>query len=358
MDKQIHIDSIRRNLGITLEAVSRYNSANRNEIENIESIFNLQDTNKEKVLALLYLLASGTNNEVIQKYRNQTDLQETLYDSDSESVTKYNLMLVTTLIYVPTFYTMAVNYYGAVSIGLPVKARDDKFVSIRKRRNRNLITFFPKTVKKVTTAITAVPKAIKIAITIPAVIAVSFASLYQIPSFQLIISRGLTLPSDPGASIAMVPITTEDFLYIENFVLRYDQIRGEKSTITDELNETITKYTETLKTNPNNYDTCKNLFFLYMEIGSWAKVVEFSTKALEIRKGDPLALYTRGIAYYKMGGHNQNALEDLQAVLKMDIQNKKALYYAMMWIYRQEASEAEEKLKAIDPDFFNTDEDY
>jgi tetratricopeptide (TPR) repeat protein len=90
--------------------------------------------------------------------------------------------------------------------------------------------------------------------------------------------------------------------------------QGEPDRMTDELSERVTKYTDACNANPNDYDTCMNLVLLYMQIGSEAeKVIEFSTKALDIKKGDPLALYVRGLAYYKMGDHNQNTLNDLQA---------------------------------------------
>jgi len=300
MDKHIHIDTIRRNLGITLKAVSDYNSANRDEIENIETIFSLQGDDKEKVLALLYLLAPSENKDAIQNYRdaiqsyrNQTGLQETLYDSSSDSITKYNHMLVTALIYVPTFYTMAVNYYGAVSIGLPVKAVEEE--SALKDNQDNI----------------------------------QYIHLIYLWVFE---------PNEFAASY-----------------------RGEFNKMPDELSEEITKYTDAFNANTNDYDTCMDLVRLYMQMNSEAeKVIEYSTKALDIRKGDPSALYARGLAWYKMGGHNPDALNDLQALLEMDIQSKEA-YYTIGRVYLDEkenkkAREAFEACKAIDPDFADVNE--
>jgi len=294
MDKHEHIDSIRRNLGVTLKTVSDYNSANRDEIENIETIFSLQGADKEKVLALLYLLASGENNDVIQSYRNQTGLHEPLYDSSCDSITQYNLMLVTALIYVPTFYTMAVNYYGAVSIGLPVRAVEEESEeesALKDNQNNYLFIY--------------------------------------------------TWVFEPN-----------------KFATSY---RGEPDNKTNEPDEEITKYTDAFNANPNDYDTCIELVLLYMQKGSeLEKAVEYSNKALDIREGDPLALYARSLAYYKMGKHNPNVLNDLQAFLEMDIQSKEA-YYAIGMVYLREkesgkALEAFEKCKAIDPDFSDVNE--
>jgi len=292
MDKHIHIDSIRRNLSITIEEISNYYSANRDEIENIETIFSLKGANKEKVLALLYLLTSGENknNDVIQSYRNQTGLQETLYDS----ITKYNLMLVTALIYVPTFYTMAVNYYGAVSIGLPVAAVEEESTlkdnqDSLKHKKRNMYPDLRHRMRK---------------------------------------------------------------LHQRRF--ESNSCRSGSDEMTNELREKINKYTDAFNANPNDYDTCMELVDIWMDSDA-EKAVYYSTKALDIRKGDPVALYARGLAYSKMEGHNQEALNDLQAVLEMDTQSKE-VYFAIGTVYfdekeKKKAREAFEACKAIDPDF-------
>jgi tetratricopeptide (TPR) repeat protein len=292
MDKHEHIYSIRNNLGITLKAVSDYNSANRDEIENIETIFSLQGADKKKVLALLYLLASGENNDVIQSYRNQTDLQETLYDS----IKGYNLMLVTALIYVPTFYTMAVNYYGAVSIGLPVATVESEEESALKNKRITLSTK-----------------------------STEHNRIYVIWMRKL-----------------------------HQRAFKSNSYRGDSDGMTDELRERITKYTDALNANPNDYDTCMELVDMWMD-SDIEKAVYYSTKALDIREGDPVALYARGLAYSKMEEHNQDALNDLQAVLEIDTQSKE-VYFAIGRVYFDEkenkkAREAFEACKAIDPDF-------
>jgi len=120
MNKDMHIHSIRKNLGITLKTISDFINENKNEIENIDAIFSLKGENKKKLLALLYLFASGENDDVVQKYRSKTGLHEAIYNSTSGQITQYNTMLIAALMFNPEFYAMAANYYGAISAGFPV----------------------------------------------------------------------------------------------------------------------------------------------------------------------------------------------------------------------------------------------
>jgi hypothetical protein len=76
-----HIETIREQLGVPLEAISRYNSEHRNEIEHIGGIFDLKGKNKEKVLALLYMLSDGEEDNAIQRYREETGLNDEKYNS-------------------------------------------------------------------------------------------------------------------------------------------------------------------------------------------------------------------------------------------------------------------------------------
>jgi len=427
MDKHIHIDSMRRNLGITLKDVSGYNSANREEIEHIEAIFDLQGNNKEKVLALLYLLASGKNNNTIQSYREQTGLQSTQYDNTSVSITKYNLMLVTALIYDKALYTMAVNYYGAVSAGLPVGIVEEKAVTKRIRTIKDVVVSFPKTVK-ITIAAAAAAVIVFFSQIIP-----STNTFIQnlIPQFASTKNNNVQ-PSvndpdpqeaapfdDTGVKIAMSPVTGEEpqanlsqqqttaivpptipaskddpkilkeltslndtsgktlwkdiqntYSYLINcFLPGLQELpggisiasaspRSNPTEISDEFKEKKTEYTEAFNANPNDYDACMNLVFLYMsQDGIDAKnVLEFSNKALDIKKEDPLALYARGMAYYRRGDIS-NALNDLNAVLEMNnVRYKELIYYVISWIcYNKgkdkEFREAFEACRAINPEF-------
>jgi tetratricopeptide (TPR) repeat protein len=120
MNKEENIYSICKNLGITREAVSDYVKKNKNEIENIETIFSLEGADKEKVLALLYLFASGENDKVIRKYRKEAGLKEAIYNSTSGQITQYNLMLIAALFRKDDFFARALTYYRAIKAGFPV----------------------------------------------------------------------------------------------------------------------------------------------------------------------------------------------------------------------------------------------
>jgi tetratricopeptide (TPR) repeat protein len=115
--RDMHIDVIRREFNISLDAVFRYNRENRDEIQNIKNIFSLKGGNREKVMTLLFLFSSGEKDAVIQKYGGQTGLNGPQYNLTG-LIDKYKLMLVTALIYNPDFYAMAWNFREALNAGL------------------------------------------------------------------------------------------------------------------------------------------------------------------------------------------------------------------------------------------------
>jgi len=118
--KHAHIDAIRRQLGVSLAAVHKFNSEHKDEIEHISDIFNLKGNNKEKVLALLYMFSTDEEDDVIQKYRDQTGLDNAKYNKLS-IIEQYKNLLLTALIYNQVFYVAAVNYREFISAGLAVK---------------------------------------------------------------------------------------------------------------------------------------------------------------------------------------------------------------------------------------------
>ena len=117
--KTKRIDAIRRQLGISLTAISKYNNEQRAVIERIGDIFDLKGENREKVLTLLYMFSSEEEDDVIQKYREQTGLNNTEHNP-ANLLEQYKVMLLTALIYNRAFYAMTENYRGFISAGLPV----------------------------------------------------------------------------------------------------------------------------------------------------------------------------------------------------------------------------------------------
>jgi len=139
--------------------------------------------------------------------------------------------------------------------------------------------------------------------------------------------------------------------------------RGALNRSTEEFDKLIKQYESTLTANPKDYDACIMLAGLYIDRGKEGdadKAVKYSDQALAIRKDDADALYVRGIAYNEKGD-NAKALNDLEVVLKTNLQSMKGVYYLMGIIYYKdgkidEAITAFEKVKTIDPEFVDTDE--
>ncbi len=145
--KDEHIFAIRKQLGISLAALYKYSIEYKNEIDHIDEIFYLKGNNKEKVLALLYMFSSGEEDEVVQKYREQTRLTKIEYNS-VKVLENYKLLLLTALVYNEAFYAMAVNCRGFISAGLPIEKIEEDIITPNAKIRRfdsqnNARRFFP-----------------------------------------------------------------------------------------------------------------------------------------------------------------------------------------------------------------------
>jgi tetratricopeptide (TPR) repeat protein len=136
--RDTHIDAIRGEFNISLDAVFRYNRENRDEVQNIKNIFHLNGGNREKVMVLLFLFSAGEDERdaVIRKYCRQTGLSGAEHNPGGSTtgligplidplIDKYKLMLVTALIYNPDFYAMAWNFREALNAGLDAGQTDE-----------------------------------------------------------------------------------------------------------------------------------------------------------------------------------------------------------------------------------------
>ena len=142
--------------------------------------------------------------------------------------------------------------------------------------------------------------------------------------------------------------------------------RGPLNRTAEEFDEKISQYEADLAANPEDYDACIMLAGLYIDRndpGDADMAVKYSNQALAIRKDDSDAIYARGLAYSNKNdvSSRDNALGDLEIVLRSNVQRMKGVYYVMGMIYSKsvkidEAIEAFEKVKAIDPDFVDTNE--
>jgi len=146
--KNEHIETIRRQFGVALATIYSYNNEHKSEIDHISDIFYLNGDSKGKVLALLYVLALGEEDNAVKKYRKGTGLKGAEYDS-ANLLDKYKELLLTAMIYDPAFYAMAVNFRGFVNAGYTVAEVDkDSIKEIRPPHTVEKITvkqdrFFP-----------------------------------------------------------------------------------------------------------------------------------------------------------------------------------------------------------------------
>ena len=139
--------------------------------------------------------------------------------------------------------------------------------------------------------------------------------------------------------------------------------RGTLNRTTEEFDIMIARYERILHVNQNDYEACIILAGLHIDRslpGDAEKAVEFSNRALAINQNDLQALYARGIAHSE-SGNNEQALRDLTAVLRINIQSMKGIYYVMGMIHFKEGNldkslQAFEAVKAIDPEFVDIEE--
>jgi len=130
-----------------------------------------------------------------------------------------------------------------------------------------------------------------------------------------------------------------------------------------ETDTLIVQYTRALEVNPNDIDTYIILAGLHLDRGRPTDTdlaIKYSSQALEISNNNPLALYSRSLAYNEKRD-NQNALKDLNELLRITPQSQKGVYYMMGMIYYREnnynqAIESFERVKTIDPNFADTNE--
>ena len=142
-----------------------------------------------------------------------------------------------------------------------------------------------------------------------------------------------------------------------------EPIMPEKTTA--EYYTEIAKYEEALLANSSDYDACIKLAAFCINrnsTGDFDRAIEFCNRILNVKHHDPSALFARGTAY-SLSGNTEEALNDLEAVLKTKIKNqeKKAVYYVIGKTYwknenldentLKEVQKAFEKVKAIDPDY-------
>jgi len=129
--KYENINNICEQFNVSIPKMYHYNREHKDEIKHIVDIFNLIGNNKEKVLAALYLLTCGEEDDDIKKYRDKTGLNNIEYNCEN-LIEQYKVMLLTAFVYNNSFYARAMDYKGFIKAGFAIgEIKRDSFVTPR-----------------------------------------------------------------------------------------------------------------------------------------------------------------------------------------------------------------------------------
>jgi len=321
-DRDMHIDAIRNRFGISLEAVAKYNSQNRNEIKNIDGIFRLNGKDKEKTLALLYLISSDEQDGVIQKFRAETGLNDEQLYSPAFLVTQYGIMLAAALIYHPQLYAMALNYYGAVSAGFPVtEITEDAFIT---KAKKSIIPFPIKS--RIVFATATAAAAVAIVFFIALIIRLNQGTGQRIDNDWI---SGLIEPLKEQDGVSFISEGNEGArVGIRSPLVGIAMAVASQKT---ELSGLVAYYTKTIKTEKSNAALYVNRGIAYILQGYVDAAITDFSKAVELEPDNTSAYFNRAAAL--MGKDNiEKAIDDLMTVININSDDSEA-YYALGVLY-------------------------
>jgi tetratricopeptide (TPR) repeat protein len=325
-DSSIHIDAIRRKSGITLKEIYLYKSKNKNEINNIRDIFYLKNDSREKLLALLFLFSTGDNDKAVQKFRNETGLTASHYDSGSFVIVKYNVLLITALIYDASFYAMAVNYREAINAGFLIGEVDKDSLPDKTIHGGNILPFRSSLHRN------------------SRIFLASAAGLLVILSLAFL-ARTLSTRLEPPVNNAWISDLREPeksangLSYIDSpeegarLGILSPQI-GKAMGIKEKLPDTKSiagNYTKAIRRDPNNASLYVNRGVAYTLSGHLDSANRDFNKALELNPKNTSAYYNRAIMYAGKSDIN-SAIGDLESAIAID-PNDKELVYALGALY-------------------------
>jgi hypothetical protein len=299
-----HLDAVRRRFGISLTAVSGYNSLHREEIKNSGEIFNGKDG--EKTQALLYMMSSP---------------DDTRYNSAISLVTRYGTMLVAALIFYPNFYAMAENYRGAVNAGFATEGT-----------GKGKTVTFPKAFRRGTPS--ALGKRFRIAFSAAAVFAVILFVTLLIraggvgPQLSNDWIAGLTAPQRPDG-VSFVSTGTEGARIGIKSPLT--GIAMAADTETAGIAGTAAYYTKAIRSEKNNASLYVNRGVAYTLGGYIDSAVKDFNKAVELDPDNTAARFNRAVAYTAKGD-DRSAITDLLHIITVSPGDSEA-YYALGALY-------------------------
>jgi tetratricopeptide (TPR) repeat protein len=333
--KTRHIETIREQFGVALTTIFHYNNDHRDAIEHIKDIFYLKGNSKEKVLALLYMLSLGEEDDAIQKYRGQTGLNNTEYNSKS-LLDQYKVLLLTALVYSPTFYAMAKNFRGFVSAGLAVgeEVKEDSLDPA------------PTSTGKIT-HIPIRHRLFPISSSSRKVIGIAAAAGFALILFVTILLKIFNIGPGPQISNAWASIIIEPendgiaYIPMEDMGVRIDLLspltgrpRGATNEI-DNTKTTISYYTKAIRTDKNNTDLYINRGIAYTLDGYIEAAIKDFNKAIELDPKNASAYYNRAIANAGKNAETEVIAADFKTAIAINPDDKDAYYALGVLYYRQ-----------------------
>ena len=286
MNKDEHIDTIRRRFGITLAAVSQCRSLRGDEIKNIGEIFNLNDdSDREKTQALLHMVSEPGGR----------------YDPSPALIARHGTLLAAAMIYNPQFYAMAINYREAVNINF--------------KKKDNIIPF------RVTSRMVFAAAAV-------------FAAAFFIALLLLINGRpqrtnnewiaGLTAPeTEDGVSFVSHNSGGARIGIKSPLVGIAMSSAGNRA----DISASAAHYAKAVKKESNNAAMYVNRGAAYTLQGYLDLAIDDFNKAIEIDPRNTSAYFNRAAAFAGKGeAKMSSAIDDLAAILIMDPHDNEASY--------------------------------
>jgi tetratricopeptide (TPR) repeat protein len=294
------IDAIRRRFGITLTAVSRYNSEYGEEIKNSSEIFSGKD--EEKTRVLLYMMSSPDDKR---------------YNSAGPLVTQYGTMLIAALIYNPNFYAMAENYRGAVNAGFAAEADKGKTVPLSKAfPRRKSVGFLFRT---------AFAAAAVFAVILCIIFLVRAGGAGQQISNDWI--AGLTAPQRPDG-VSFVSAGTGARIGIKSPLMGTAMA---SDTETADITGTVSYYTKAIRAEKSNATLYVNRGVAYTLGGYIDSAIKDFNKAVELDPDNTSARFNRSVAYTAKGSA-ESAVTDLLHIITVNPGDSEA-YYTLGSLY-------------------------
>jgi len=330
--KNKHIDTIRRQLGISLASIQKYNREHRNEIEHIKDIFTLKGDYKEKYLALLYMFSGGEEDSIVEKYRDQMGMNKAEHDP-SRLLEQYKVLLITALIYNKDFYAMVINSRGFAGAGLSAGETERDSVNISPANNDRIINFPVNRGRS--------SRSSKRTIYIAA--AASFVFIFFIAILIRFFNNGPGPQiSNAWGSILIEPKKADDGIaYVSMGDVRIDvlsPLMGRPKGAADDTGNsqaTISYYNKAIRDDKNNAGLLIKRGIAYTLGGYIEAAIKDFDKAIELDPKNAPAYYNRAIANAGKNAQADVVAADLKTAITINPGDKDTYYAIGVLYYRQ-----------------------